>query len=172
MRVSKETVVIGKITTTHGLKGTVKVLPMTEDKSRFYDLHQVMAELPNGRQKVLTIGQINPFKEGFLIDFKEIGDVNAAQNLRGAFLQIPRSQALELEDGEYYIFEIIGAKVVSPEGEEIGTLKNVIETGANDVYEIETSEGGEILVPVIPDCVLAVDTENKVVTVQLWEGMV
>lgn len=171
MRMNSDTVVVGKITTTHGLKGTVKVLPMTENKDRFYQIEKIMAELANGRQKFLTIKQISPFKEGFLIDFAEITDVNAAALLRGAYLQIPRSQALELEEGEYYIFEIIGAKVITDSGEELGTLTDVIETGANDVYEVQTPEGKEILIPVIPDCVLDVDTDNKIVKVHLLEGM-
>lgn len=171
MRISNDTVVVGKITTTHGLKGTVKVLPMTEKKERFYDLVQIMAELADGKQKVLTIEGISSFKEGFLIDFKEIKDVNAAQKLRGAYLQIPRSQAMELEEGEYYIFEIIGAEVFTDEGECLGILENVIETGANDVYEVKTEDGKEILIPVIPDCVLEVNTEEKKVVVHLLEGM-
>lgn len=171
MRISNDTVVVGKITTTHGLKGTVKVLPMTEKKERFYDLTQIMAELADGKQKVLTIEGISSFKEGFLMDFKEIKDVNAAQKLRGAYLQIPRSQAMELEEGEYYIFEIIGAEVFTDEGECLGILENVIETGANDVYEVKTEDGKEILIPVIPDCVLEVNTEEKKVVVHLLEGM-
>lgn len=171
MRISNDTVVVGKITTTHGLKGTVKVLPMTEKKERFYDLTQIMAELADGKQKVLTIEGIRSFKEGFLMDFKEIKDVNAAQKLRGAYLQIPRSQAMELEEGEYYIFEIIGAEVFTDEGERLGILENVIETGANDVYEVKTEDGKEILIPVIPDCVLEVNTEEKKVVVHLLEGM-
>ncbi|MDO4766143.1 MAG: ribosome maturation factor RimM [Eubacteriales bacterium] len=171
MRISNDTVVVGKITTTHGLKGTVKVLPMTEKKERFYDLTQIMAELADGKQKVLTIEGISSFKEGFLMDFKEIKDVNAAQKLRGAYLQIPRSQAMELEEGEYYIFEIIGAEVFTDEGERLGILENVIETGANDVYEVKTEDGKEILIPVIPDCVLEVNTEEKKVVVHLLEGM-
>lgn len=171
MRISNDTVVVGKITTTHGLKGTVKVLPMTEKKERFYDLAQIMAELADGKQKVLTIEGISSFKEGFLMDFKEIKDVNAAQKLRGAYLQIPRSQAMELEEGEYYIFEIIGAEVFTDEGERLGILENVIETGANDVYEVKTEDGKEILIPVIPDCVLEVNTEEKKVVVHLLEGM-
>lgn len=171
MRISNDTVVVGKITTTHGLKGTVKVLPMTEKKERFYDLVQIMAELADGKQKVLTIEGISSFKEGFLMDFKEIKDVNAAQKLRGAYLQIPRSQAMELEEGEYYIFEIIGAEVFTDEGERLGILENVIETGANDVYEVKTEDGKEILIPVIPDCVLEVNTEEKKVVVHLLEGM-
>lgn len=171
MRISNDTVVVGKITTTHGLRGTVKVLPMTEKKERFYDLTQIMAELADGKQKVLTIEGISSFKEGFLMDFKEIKDVNAAQKLRGAYLQIPRSQAMELEEGEYYIFEIIGAEVFTDEGERLGILENVIETGANDVYEVKTEDGKEILIPVIPDCVLEVNTEEKKVVVHLLEGM-
>lgn len=171
MRITSDTVVVGKITTSHGLKGTVKVLPMTDDKDRFYDLKQVMAELTNGRQKLLTIKAVSPFKQGFLIDFQEISDINGAQALRGALLQIPRSQALDLEEGEYYIFEIIGARVISDQGEELGELVEVIETGANDVYAVKSPEGKEILIPVIPQCVLEVDTDQKLVKVHLLEGM-
>ena len=171
LRLSNDPVVIGKITTTHGLKGAVKVLPMTEDSDRFYDLTQVMAELAGGGQKVLTVKTVQPFKEGFLMEFKEIGDINAAQAFRGAFLQIPRSQALELAEDEYYIFEIIGAAVFTDEGEYLGKLTEVIETGANDVYEVTAEDGSEILIPVIPDCVLEVDTDQKVVKVHLLEGM-
>lgn len=171
MRISSDMVVVGKISTTHGLKGTVKVLPMTEDKERFYQLSQVMAELAGGKQKLLNIKEIHPFKEGFLIDFKEISDIGDAQMLRGALLQIPRSQAIELEEDEYFIFEIIGAKVITDQGEELGELIDVLETGANDVYEVKTPDGKEILIPVIPDCVLDVDTDNKIVKVHLLEGM-
>ncbi len=171
MRISSDTVVIGKITTTHGLKGAVKVLPMTEDKNRFYALSQVMAELSGGGQRVLTIEAIQPFKEGFLIEFKEVKELGLAQSLRGAFLQIPRSQALELAEDEYYIFEIIGAEVFTDEGEYLGKLTEVIETGANDVYEVTAEDGREILIPVIPDCVLDVDTDKKRIEVHLLEGM-
>ena len=84
---------------------------------------------------------------------------------------IPRSQALELAEDEYYIFEIIGAEVFTDTGEYLGKLTEVIETGANDVYEVTAEDGSEILIPVIPDCVLEVDTEKKVVKVHLLEGM-
>ena len=94
MRFSNDTVVIGKITTTHGLKGAVKVLPMTEDSDRFYDLTQIMAELASGGQKVLTIKTVQPFKEGFLMEFQEIGDINAAQAFRGAFLKLLERKSL------------------------------------------------------------------------------
>lgn len=171
MRMKEETVVIGKITTTHGLKGAVKVLPMTEDSSRFYDLERIRVELAGGVKKILSIRSIQPFKEGFLMEFAEISDLHAAQMLRGAFLEIPRSQALDLAEGEYYLFEILGAKVMTDDGEELGRLERVIETGANDVYEVKNADGTEILIPVIPDCVLDVNVEKKEILVHLLEGM-
>ena len=87
-------------------------------------------------------------------------------------LWVPREEAQELEEDEYYIADLLGMSVVLEDGQEFGTLKDVMETGANDVYIVETKEGEEVLLPAIKDCILDVDVENNTMTVHLMKGLI
>lgn len=118
------------------------------------------------------IRRIRSHQSGVLLQFKDITDRDAAEALRGAFVHVPLEEAVPLEEGEYYLYQIEGIRVVSDAGEELGRLTGYIETGANDVYIVTTPEAGEILLPAIPEVILTVDLEERVMTVHLLEGLV
>lgn len=161
---------IGSIITTHGLKGEVKVYPTTEDPKRFEALKEVLLEEKNGFTS-LKIRSVKYFKNVIILGFKEFTDINQVESLRGKKLFVSRENALELEDNEYFIPDLIGIKVVDEDENEIGVLKDVLETGANDVYIVKTAEGKEILVPAIKDCILFVDTEKELMKIHLLDGL-
>ena len=161
---------VGVISSTHGIKGEVKVFPTTDSPERFKTLKNVILE--TGKQQIpLEIAGVKFFKQFVIVKFKGIDNINDIEKYRGMELFVSREDAVELEDDEFYIADLIGMKVVT-EDEELGTLKDIMETGANDVYVIDTEKYGELLLPAIHDCILDVDVENDVMTVHLLDGLV
>ena len=164
---------VGVITSTHGLKGEVKVFPTTDDPQRFLDLEEVILE--KGRiRKTLRIRSVKFFKKYVILGFEGMDRIEDVERLRGSSLLIDRKDALPLEEGEYYIPDLLGLKVVTRESEEdvqIGTLKDVLMTGANDVYVVEKTDGGELLIPVIEQCIKEVNLEEGFVRVWIMPGL-
>ena len=161
---------VGVITSTHGLRGEVKVFPTTDDPARFKDLKQVI--LVAKREKpVLEIESVRFFKQFVIIKFKGIDDINEVERYKGAELWITREQAVPLKEGEYFIADLIGLSVVTDEGALLGTLKDVLQTGANDVYEVQMENGKTVLLPVTDECVLDVDLEKSEVLVHVLDGL-
>ena len=153
----EELLQVGVITTTHGVRGEVKVFPTTDDPARFKKLKDVI--LDNGKaKKDLEIENVKFFKNMVILKFQ-------------AKLLVTRENAVELEEDEYFIADLIGINVTSDEDEELGTIKDVLQTGANDVYVIAKENTPDLLVPAIHDCVLAVDIEAQTMTVHLLEGL-
>ena len=145
---------VGVITTTHGIRGEVKVYPTT-DADRFLDLEYVL--LDTGREKrKLEIENVKYFKNLVILKFRGIDNINDIEMYKKRELWIPREEAQELEEDEYYIADLIGMDVVLEDGSKFGTLKDVMETGANDVYVVEDTKGEEILLPAIRECILDV----------------
>lgn len=162
---------VGVITTTHGLKGEVKVFPTTDSPERFLDLDEVL--LRAGKtERTLHIDNVRFFKNQVIVKFEELDRIEDVENLRQAELYVSRENAVPLEEGEYYIGDLIGMQVVTDEGEELGTLDDVIETGANDVYSVETKKYGNVLIPAIEQCIMDVDIENEKMTVHLLKGLI
>lgn len=164
---------VGVITSTHGLKGEVKVFPTTDDPQRFLDLEEVILE--KGRiRKTLRIRSVKFFKKYVILGFEGMDRIEDVERLRGSSLLIDRKDALPLEEGEYYIPDLLGLKVVTREEEEdvqIGTLKDVLMTGANDVYVVEKTDGVELLIPVIEQCIKEVNLEEGFVRVWIMPGL-
>lgn len=161
---------VGVITTTHGVRGEVKVFPTTDDAQRFLDLDYVL--LDTGRElRRLEIEHVKFFKNLAILKFKGIDNINDIEIYKGRDLWIPREEAQELGENEYYIADLIGMNVILEDGSAFGTLKDVMETGANDVYVVETGDGREILLPAIKECVRKVDVDNSVMTVHLMKGL-
>ena len=161
---------VGVITTTHGVRGEVKVYPTT-DAERFEELEYVL--LDTGREQLrLTIDNVKYFKNLVILKFKEIGNINEIEKYKGKELWIPREEAQELEEDEYYIADLIGMEVVLEDGTSFGTLKDVLETGANDVYVIKTEDGKEVLIPAIGECILDVNPEENRMTIHLMKGLI
>lgn len=162
---------VGVITTTHGVRGEVKVFPTTDGPERFLDLDYVM--LDTGRElKRLAIENVKFFKNLVILKFDDVDNINDIEKYKGCSLWIPREEGQELGEDEYYIADLLGLKVVLEDGSEFGTLKDVMETGANDVYVIASRDHGEVLLPAIHECVLDVDLEAGVMTVHLMKGLI
>ena len=161
---------VGVVTSVHGIKGEVKVFPTTDDSRRFKKLKQVY--LDTGKEMLpLEIEGVKFFKQMVIVKFKGYENPDDVMKFRQKELWIDRKDAVRLSKDEYFIADLIDMEVCDEEGKLIGTLKDVISTGANDVYAVETPEGREVLFPAIKQCVLDVDTEARKMTVHVMEGL-
>ncbi|MDD2978696.1 MAG: ribosome maturation factor RimM [Hespellia sp.] len=162
---------VGVISSTHGVRGEVKVFPTTDDMNRFKKLKSVI--LDTGKeQKSLEIQGVKFFKQFAILKFKGIDNINEIEKYKGMGLFVEREHAVPLEADEYYIADLIGMKVFTEDDKEFGVLKDVMETGANEVYIIESAEYGEVLVPAIKQCILSVDVQEMVMKIHLLEGLI
>ena len=160
---------VGVITTTHGVRGEVKVYPTTDEPERFLELDHVL--LDTGKEfRDLEIKNVRFFKNLVILKFKGIDNINDIEKYKGHDLWIPREEGQELDEDEYYIADLLGLHVILDDGTEFGTLKNVMETGANDVYIIDTNAHGEVLVPAIRECIQDIDLEKNTMTIHLMKG--
>ena len=161
---------VGIITSSHGVRGEVKVYPTTDDPRRFRRLKEVV--LDTGREKLnLEIEGVKFFKQFVILKFKGLDNINDIEKYRQKSLYVTRKNAVRLQRDEYFIADLIGLKVQDEDGAELGTVKDVIETGANDVYEVEMADGRSLLLPAIKQCILNVDVENGMMQVHVLEGL-
>lgn len=161
---------VGVLSSTHGVRGEVKVYPTTDDAKRFKELKKVM--LDTGRERLeLEIENVKFFKNMVILKFKGYDSINDIEKYKGKDLLITRDQAVELGPDENFITDLIGLKVVTEEGQELGTLTDVIQTGANDVYEVEMPGGKKVLLPAIKECILDVDLETGMILVHILDGL-
>lgn len=161
---------VGIITSTHGVRGEVKVYPTTDNPRRFRRLKEVV--LDTGREKInLEIEGVKFFKQFVILKFKGLDNINDIEKYRQKSLYVTRKNAVRLQRDEYFIADLIGLKVQDEDGTELGTVKDVIETGANDVYEVEMADGRSLLLPAIKQCILNVDVENGMMQVHVLEGL-
>lgn len=162
---------VGVITQTHGVRGEVKVFPTTDDVNRFKKLKQVI--LDTGKETMpLEIQSVKFFKQFVILKFKGIYNINDIEKYKRCSLYVTREHAVALEEDEYFIADMIGMEVCTEDGNIFGTLKDVIETGANDVYVIENAEHGEVLVPAIKECIRSVDIEKGQMMIHLMDGLI
>ena len=161
---------VGIITSTHGVRGEVKVYPTTDDPRRFRRLKEVV--LDTGKEKMnLEIEGVKFFKQFVILKFKGLDNINDIEKYRQKSLYVTRKNAVRMQRDEYFIADLIGLKVQDEDGKELGTVKDVIETGANDVYEVEMADGKSLLLPAIKQCILNVDVENGMMQVHVLEGL-
>ena len=161
---------IGVITTTHVVRGEVKVFPTTDDPMRFKKLKQVI--LDTGKEQIeLEVAGARFFKNLVILKFKGIDNINDVEQYRQKSLYVTRENAVPLGKNEYFIADLIGLKVVSDEGEELGDLSDVLQTGANDVYVVSKENTPDLLIPAIRDCIRQVDIENGTMQVHLLAGL-
>lgn len=161
---------VGVISSTHGIAGEVKVFPTTDDNQRFKKLKQVF--LDTGKEYLeLEIERVRFFKQMVIVKFKGYDNINDIEKYKGKDLLVTRENAVPLAENEYFIYDIIDAEVETEDGKSLGVLKEVLTTGANDVYVVKLPDGKELLLPVIDDCVKEIDTENKKVIVHLMPGL-
>ena len=162
---------VGVITQTHGIKGEVKVFPTTDDVNRFKKLKEVIMD--TGRERLnLEIEGVKFFKQYAILKFKGYDSINDIEKYKSAKLYIKREQAVKLQKDEYFIADLIDMEVVTEDGEYFGKMKDVLTTGANDVYIVTRQDGTEVLLPAIKQCVKSIDTEQGRITVHIMDGLI
>ena len=162
---------VGVISSTHGVRGEVKVYPTTDDVRRFKKLKNVILDTGRG-YLTLEIEGVKFFKQFVILKFKDFDNINDIEKYKGKSLLVDRANAVRLRRNEYFIADMIGLKVFTEDGEEFGTMKDVLETGANDVYIIDSLKHGEVLIPAIKQCILDVNIEEGTMKIHLMEGLV
>ncbi|WP_418462005.1 ribosome maturation factor RimM [Frisingicoccus sp.] len=161
---------VGVISNTHGVRGEVKIFPTTDDISRFKKLKQCVID--TGREQIaVEVESCKFFKQTPILKFKSIDTLNDVERYKGKDLLVSREHAVKLKKNEFFIVDLIGLQVVSDEGQDIGVLTDVLQTGANDVFVVKTGEGDEVLIPYIEQCVPEIRPETGKVTVHLLPGL-
>lgn len=158
---------IGVITEPHGIRGEVKVYPTTDDVNHLKKVEKVYL---GEEKKLLHLRSVRPQNDRLIFSFAEITGRNDAEVLRKQELYVTRKDATPLEEDEYYVSDLIGLAVYE-DGTQIGEVKDVLPTGANDVYVIRRTDGRELLLPAIRQCVLSVDTKTGRMDVSVMEGL-
>ncbi len=163
---------VGVISNTHGIHGEVKVYPTTEDLKRFDNLKQVF--LDTGKElKELEVTGVKYFKNLAILKFKDIDSINDVERWKQMDLLVTRENAIPLNEGEYYIYDLIGLDVFDENEPDkpVGKLTEVLQTSSNDVYLVKNEEKKEILIPAIKDCNIRVSLEEKKITVHFLPGI-
>lgn len=162
---------VGKIVNTHGIRGEVKVVPITDFvDERFKQGASLMIE--KGDQLIpVTIDQARPHKGMQLLKFNEYDNINDVEHFRDCFLSVAEDQQQPLEDGAYYYHQIIGLQVETTDGRPLGKIKEIMAPGANDVWVVQRPHQKDLLLPVIKDVIKKVDLDNQKVIVELMEGL-
>lgn len=166
-------ITVGKIVNTHGNRGMVRLLPLTDFPERFEQGKSLTVNVPGGPSRKLQIEKSFPHKKFIIIQFREITDMNGAEKLKGAVIQVGQEEIRPLPVGSYYIFQILGLDVYDSQDSYLGKVKDVLETGSNDVYIVEKGAGERpLLIPALKSVVLSVDLERQRITVSLPDGLV
>ncbi|MDU5109646.1 MAG: ribosome maturation factor RimM [Clostridium sp.] len=155
----KDILRVGKIVNTHGLKGEVKVIPLTDDPKRYNDLEFVLID---GIER--KIQGVKYQKDRVIVKVEGINSIEEAEKYKNKYMEIPREYAVPLEDDTYYIADIIGCTVYDTNGKDLGEIFDVIQTKNNDVYWIKKPK--ELLIPVLLEIVTDIDVENKKITIK------
>lgn len=161
---------IGVITKPHGLKGEVKVFPTTDDIKRFDKLKKCFIRTKKGDIEVEK-KSCKYFKNMVILSFKEFDDINQIEVFKDCDIYVTRDNAAPLKEDEFYIADVIDAAVYDESGKQLGVISDVMQTGANDVFVVTMEDDREVLIPVIGDCVIDIDTAQKKVVVKLMKGM-
>lgn len=161
---------VGVITTTHGLKGEVKVFSTTDDINRFKELKEVT--LDTGKEYItLEVEGVKFFKQNAILKFKGIDNIDDVSKYRGKDLLVTREYAVKLNQDEHFIYDLIDFEVFTDMDTKLGILVEILTTPANDVYVVKTADNKEILLPAIKDCILDIDTDNNKITVHVMPGL-
>lgn len=165
---------VGSITQTHGIKGEVKVFPMTDDLSRFKNMKDLLLDAGKEGFIKLEVESARPQKNLVILKFKGFDNINDIEKYKGKGLFVTKDNRVKLKKDEYFIADLIGCNVYLDNDldEVFGQITDVLTTGANDVYEIEMQRGGQVLVPAIKDCILEVDVDKRRVLIHLLDGLI
>lgn len=162
---------IGQIANTHGIKGELKIIPLTDDPERYSKLKTVYVD-NKGVLNKLNIETVRYFKNFVFIKFKEIIDMNSAEKLKGLIVKIDRKDAVKLPIDTFFIFDLINCEVFEENGKRLGIIKNILQTGSNDVYVVECEDSKDILIPALKSVVKNISIEDKKIIVSLPKGLI
>ena len=162
---------IGQIVNTNGLKGFLKVKPLTDDITRFEDLETIYLQKATEFIE-FKIQEVKYVKNMVLLKLEGIDDITEAEKYKNFYIKINRKDAVELDEDSYFIIDIIGCEVFTEENQKLGKVVDVFPTGSNDVYTVKNEEGKEILLPAIADVIKDVDVKNKKIVIHLMEGLI
>lgn len=162
---------IGQIVNTFGIKGMVKIKPFTDDITRFDDLKKVYVET-NKVRKIYEIEEVKYHKDMVLIKFKGIDKIEEAELLRNSYLKINRNDEPDLEEGTYYIVDLIGLDVYSDEGNLLGKIDDVFNNGSADIYVVKDELGKQLLLPAISDVVKEINFQESKMIVHILKGLI
>ena len=168
---NEDFIIIGKIVSTQGNKGEVKVIPLTDSIDRFDKLTDVFIREGN-IEKLLKINNLKTKKNAVILKFEDIDNIEKAKILVESFLEVKRSDAVKLPKDTYFIFDIIGLEVYTNENELLGKVDNIISTGSNDVYLVKNKNKKEILIPAIREIIKNIDVEKKRITINMVDGLI
>ncbi len=170
---------VGVLTSTHGIRGEMNVFPTTDDIKRFDTLSRVFVDTASGKAAIkrdrglveMKVTGVKYFKNMVILKFEGYDKIEDIEQYKGLDLLVAREDAIPLADGEHFICDIIGLKVVTDEGENLGVAYDMLETGANNVLVVKTEDEKEILVPYVPQFIKNVDIDGETLTVHLIDGM-
>lgn len=161
---------VGVITSTHGIKGEVKVFPTTDNPKRFKKNIELI--LDTGKEEILlTVESVKFFKQFVILKFKGFDNINDVERYKNKSLYVTRENAVRLRRNEYFIADLIDLSVFDEEEKQIGILADVMQTGANDVYVINMTDGRELLLPAIKECILSVDMDERKMVIHILDGL-
>ncbi|RED65995.1 ribosome maturation factor RimM [Cohnella lupini] len=164
---------IGKVVNTHGIKGEIKVWPQTDfPEVRFKPGNKLLMFPPDsGQPLTVEIVASREQKKMYVLQIKGFDNINQVEKYKGWELKVPETDRVPLPEGEYYVRDIVGCAVETDEGEQLGTVTDILSPGANDIWVVKMPKGKELLLPVIDDVVLNVDIAGRKITVHLLEGL-
>jgi len=161
---------VGKIVNTHGVKGEVKIIPLTDDPKRFLKLKWVFIDKNSVLEKY-NIETVKFFKDMVIIKFKEINNMYEAEALKGLYMKVDRENAVKLPKDSYFICDIIGCEVFEDDGSRLGVIKDVLKTGSNDVYVVARDNNTEVYLPALKSVVKNVSISDRKIVVSVPEGL-
>ena len=171
---SEERVVIGKIVGVHGVTGTMLLFPLTDFPERFFKMKKLTLEKPGVPSQTVNVTKLVPYegKDTFFLQIANVSDRTLAESFKGSLVTVSKEERVELSEGEYWIDDIIGLKVIdNATGTELGVLQEILQTGSNDVYLIKTQDGGIKPIPALAEVINRVDTQEGVMLVTVPEGL-
>jgi 16S rRNA processing protein RimM len=165
---------VGKIVNTHGVKGEVRVLSTTDFPEERYQVGNILYLFQDEKSVPIEVKiKTHRFHKTFdLLSFEGFGSINDVEKYKNHVIKVPENQLSDLDEGEYYFHEIIGCLVVTDEGDELGPITEILETGANDVWIVKRKNKKDALIPFIDDVVKEIDVEEKRIVISLMEGLI
>jgi len=168
---NEEFIVIGKVVSTHGNKGGIKVIPLTDSIDRFKDLASVFIRKSDSRE-ILKINKLRIKKNTIILKLKDVENIEEAKVIVGSFLEVKRKNAVKLPKDSYFIFDIIGLEVYTNENLFLGKVEDIIITGSNDVYIVKSKSNQEIIIPAIHDVIKDIDLKKRRITINMVDGLI